>query len=304
MKSVHILMATYQGERYIENQILSLIGQTYTNWTLFIHDDGSVDNTMQIVRRYAAIEKRIVIIDDGIKLGQAAANFLHMLPYATADLILFCDQDDIWFESKIQCLVEAFDGVSTPQAAFCNGYAYSAERGIISDNITKTSPKSLNEQLFLNAGIQGCSMMFNKQLLDKLHQMPAEVAMHDHLITLLAISFGKLVYVNKSLMLYRQSHVGKATEDIQTDRYKRLKSIFISDIPVIDQKHFNATKAFYESFGEQLSEAQHNLFKGYFSYASSKSLVSRLSIVLKYQFKLYNSVFLLVLKTITRKPIK
>ena len=71
---VEILMATYNGERFIRDQICSIINQTYTNWHLLIHDDGSTDNTLKILRCLSENDERICIIEDGIKFGNAGDN--------------------------------------------------------------------------------------------------------------------------------------------------------------------------------------------------------------------------------------
>ncbi|WP_052496023.1 glycosyltransferase [Pedobacter lusitanus] len=303
MKCVDILLATYNGSIYLENQLLSLLSQTYKNWRLLIHDDGSNDNTLEIIYKYQKIDSRIILIEDEIKGNGAAYNFMHLLSLSESDLIVFCDQDDIWFENKLMQLVEGFNGeFDKPLAVFCNGYAYSEQRGIISDKITNVFPKDLNEQLFLNAGIQGCSLMFNRMLKQKLLPFSGFIVMHDHFITLGVLCFGELRYVDKSLMLYRQFHVNKVTANIEYSFAKRLKSIFISDIPVIDRRHKEAYESFYEGFKNELNQSQIDLFQAYFLYSRS-GLLKRLLIVIVNRFKLYNSVLALLLKTITRKPI-
>ncbi|WP_293744035.1 glycosyltransferase [uncultured Pedobacter sp.] len=303
MAQLDILMATYNGAQYLENQLLSLISQTFKDWNLKIHDDGSSDDTIAIIKKYMKIDKRIFLIEDGIVCGGAAANFMHLFKSSTADLAIFCDQDDIWFENKLALLVAKFESVNYPLACFANGYAYTHDRGIIADRITNSSPKNLREQLFLNAGIQGCSLMFNKQLRDKLKSIPAEVVMHDHFITLGAVTFAKLESVELSLMLYRQFHSNKATSNINYDKAARIKSIFKSEIPVIDRKHFNATRSFYAIYEEELRVEQRDLFRAYFKFALSDNLVTKINILLRHKFSIYGSTLALVFKTIMRKTI-
>ena len=106
-KKIYILLATYNGEKYIKAQIHSLLCQTYEDWNLLIHDDGSNDNTVNIIKKLQEKDERIILIEDGIKCGGAGANFLHILKnYSTADYITFCDQDDIWLETKIEELMQ------------------------------------------------------------------------------------------------------------------------------------------------------------------------------------------------------
>ncbi len=300
---IDILLATYNGGEYIENQILSLIGQTYKNWRLIVHDDGSSDNTLDLIKRYQTFESRIEIIEDSKKFGNPAENFLHLVRHSTQKYIIFCDQDDIWLEDKLQQLISNFKATQTPMAVFCNGYSYSKEKGIINQKITPFAPTRLQEQLFLNAGIQGCSLMFNIELKQKLFKIPLKIAMHDHFITLGAICFGQLKYVDRSLMLYRQYHSNKVTANIEVNTIKRLSSIFFSDIPVIDRRHRDATLAFYHTYLDELSLDQKRLFDKYFLYSESRSLLHRLKIIITNGFTLYGSILPLFLKTLTRKAI-
>ena len=296
---IDVLLATYNGEKYLEAQLYSLLWQTHKDWRLIVHDDGSTDNTVAIIKNFQKIDNRIILIEDGIKCGGAAKNFLHLLSMpSSSDYFIFCDQDDIWFESKLSDLRNCFvDDI--PKAVFCNGYSYSIDKGIISDKITSVFPKRLEDQLFLNAGIQGCSLMFNKALKDKMGNLPNNQAMHDHFVTLFAVTFGELSYLPKNLMLYRQFHEGKATANIDSSISKRLKS----EIPIIDRKHFEATLIFYKHYFNVLSDKQKSLFEEYFRYSKSNSMLEKISIILKNDFNIYGKSYMLLLKTILRKTI-
>lgn len=72
---IDILLATYNGEKYIKSQILSLISQSYTDWRLIIHDDGSTDATVDIIKELSVIDNRIRLIEDGVSCKSAALNF-------------------------------------------------------------------------------------------------------------------------------------------------------------------------------------------------------------------------------------
>jgi len=105
--NIDILMATYNGEKYIENQILSLQQQTHKNWILYIRDDGSTDSTLEILENFSKNDNRIKIIKDslGCNLG-AGKNFLTLTKYSLSEYVIFCDQDDIWFERKLELLLK------------------------------------------------------------------------------------------------------------------------------------------------------------------------------------------------------
>ena len=117
-RSVAILMATYNGEKYLREQIDSLIAQTYRDWTLYIQDDGSKDATLDIIKEYS--DERIVLVDVGLTRQGACMNFMSLLNMVESKYYMFCDQDDVWFVDKIEKelarmkMVEAEKGIETP----------------------------------------------------------------------------------------------------------------------------------------------------------------------------------------------
>ena len=123
---VNIILATYNGEKYIEQQLLSLMAQTYTKWKCIIHDDGSKDKTVKIIKKYQKLDSRFVLIEDKISNKNAGKNFLHTLKFGKADYFCFCDQDDIWLDNKLQKLVNAIEKKdnSIPQVVFCNAHCF------------------------------------------------------------------------------------------------------------------------------------------------------------------------------------
>ncbi|MDD4782006.1 MAG: glycosyltransferase, partial [Tissierellia bacterium] len=100
---IDILLASYNGEKYIGEQIESILNQTYQDWFLYIKDDCSIDNTLDIALEYERkyIDK-IKVIKSDIPSGSAKNNFFSMLPYSQNDYIMTCDQDDIWLPNKIE----------------------------------------------------------------------------------------------------------------------------------------------------------------------------------------------------------
>ena len=93
-------MATYNGEKYLREQIDSLLAQTYRDWTLYIQDDGSKDATLDIIKEYS--DERIVLVDVGLTRQGAGMNFMSLLNMVESEYYMFCDQDDVWFEDKVE----------------------------------------------------------------------------------------------------------------------------------------------------------------------------------------------------------
>lgn len=293
-------MATYNGGNYIENQILSLLSQTFKDWKLWIHDDGSIDNTIQVIKNYQKLDSRIHLLEDNVKCGGAANNFLHLLKYSSSEYIIFCDQDDIWMESKLEVLFRKIQNATEPVAVYCNAYSYDGIK-ITANKVSLIKRNNLNNSLFLNSGVQGCSLMFNRLLLDKLIDYPEYVYMHDHYITMGAVSFGKLLFIDESLMLYRQ-HNNNVTGNVPVNILERLKAFISRNNPIIDQKHYEANKSFFDKFYGQLNNRELSVFKAYIAFPNL-NFFQKIFSIFKNNFKIGNSNLILIIKLLIKKTI-
>ena len=202
---VDILLATYNGAEYLRPQIYSIIAQSYGDWRLIVHDDGSTDSTVALVKEMAQQDSRIVLIDDGVRFGNAGENFMHLLKFSTADYVMFCDQDDVWFDNKVEVMLSAISGMnaSIPAVAYSNSYVWKPAEGIKGQG-TLTFPADLRSLLFLNSGIQGCVAIFNARMREVLKEWRGKVSMHDHVLHLAGLALGEVKYLPLPLMLYRQ----------------------------------------------------------------------------------------------------
>lgn len=301
MNNIDILMATYNGASYIRTQIQSLQAQTLTDWKLYIHDDGSSDDTMSILKEMKAMDSRINIIEDGIRFHKSGLNFMHLLKFSKAPFCIFCDQDDIWLENKLELMlrfIEAKDN-TIPQAVYSNSYVYIPETSDISGYATLCFPQKLKDVLFLNCGIQGCALMFNAALRDICKNAPDIVAMHDHVLTVCAATLGELSYLNKRLMLYRrhQSTVTGPTAKKLSDRYN---SFFDRDKTVMSHKHYLALQSLYQKYETYISDDNKKIFSDYFRF-EKECRIRRFFHVLAKGYKLYGRTSILAIKVLLRK---
>ena len=105
--TVEILLASYNGEAYIREQIDSILAQSDKRWHLTVSDDGSTDGTAKIIDEYVArYPERIVRYRSGIRFGNARDHFFHLMKMCDAPYMFFCDQDDVWYPQKIQIMME------------------------------------------------------------------------------------------------------------------------------------------------------------------------------------------------------
>lgn len=301
--SVDILMATYNGEKFIETQICSILAQTCKDWTLYIHDDGSYDDTAAIIRKYAALDKRIIFIEDGVtKLGPGG-NFMHLLQFSHAPYICFCDQDDCWFENKLQTLYDciALEPDALPVLVYSNAYTWFPEKKEPVGNVQiRHEIEGYKDLFFLNGGAPGCACIFNRALLMKAERSYENIAMHDQIISFIAFLFGKAVYLPSRLFLYRQ-HAQNTTAHIIQKKRQYLHHIF-NQISVVEITYYQGVKAIYHAFADELDSEKKEVFEAYLSLPE-KNFLQRILIVNKYKFRRYNSLVLLILKMMTKKFI-
>lgn len=98
---VVILMSTYNGEEYLESQIKSILNQTYKKWQLYIRDDGSTDNTVNIIEKYCALDPRINFYNENSRNNVGVVHsFMELLENVEADYYMFSDQDDFWLKNR------------------------------------------------------------------------------------------------------------------------------------------------------------------------------------------------------------
>ena len=209
--SVLILLATYNGDKYLKEQLDSLKLQTYKDFDIIIRDDNSTDDTISIANFY-----NIKVVESEYKLG-AKGSFGALMEYALqnsdAEYFMFCDQDDVWVNDKIEKTLAKMHTLekehgSMPFLVHTDLEVVDEKLGLINNsfmNFQKINPSKnkLNELLLQNT-ITGCTVMINRELAKKSFSMPSTAIMHDWWIGLIASKFGKIEYINESLIKYRQ----------------------------------------------------------------------------------------------------
>ena len=211
---VAILMATYNGSKYLPHQLDSILAQSYTNWTLFVQDDLSTDNTRSIVEDYARRDSRIHLVENADKLG-AKRNFMSLLEKTEADYYMFSDQDDEWLPEKIALTMEKM--LQEEKQAPGVPVIVHTDLRVVDSNLKemapslwemfRISPRLLNSLDMLGGHclVTGCTMMFNKAVKRVSLPMPPQAIMHDVWMALATFRHGgRIGYVETPTILYRQ----------------------------------------------------------------------------------------------------
>lgn len=210
---IAILLATYNGEKYLKEQLDSIISQTYSNWVIYVHDDGSNDKTIDIINEYINKYPNKIKYIEGKPTGGAKENFMYLMSKVNEDYIMFCDQDDVWLNNKIEITLNEMKEVETskdiPTLVFSDLTVVDKDLNVISNSLEKY--QSLNYKkidyasLLMQNQVTGCTAMINKSLLKKaIVKDTKDIIMHDWWCALIAARFGKISCINKQLTLYRQ----------------------------------------------------------------------------------------------------
>ncbi len=263
---VDILLATRNGERFVREQIGSLLGQTYGNFRILVHDDGSQDATVSILRELADRDSRIRIVDDGIRSGSAQKNFLHLLKYSDAPRVMFCDQDDVWFPDKIEKMIKAASALpeDVPGVVYSRANYWNPEKGTLGQT-WKKFPKNLQQFLTQKAAVQGSASMFNPKAREMMLAYDGFVVMHDHLLALVTYTFGRVITMPDVLMNYRQ-HDSNVTGN--SDEAKGRAAWILSKLtgmkPVMGRRTLKAVREFFDTFGSEMTADKRRIFEEFF----------------------------------------
>jgi glycosyltransferase involved in cell wall biosynthesis len=216
---VEILLATYQGEKYLSPQLDSILSQSETGWRLLAHDDGSSDGTVRILRDYAARDSRIRLIDDGFRAGGAKANFAHLMAISTAPYVMFCDQDDWWEPRRVEIGLAALRAAEGRHLPGVPVVAFSDYR-IVDESLRVRHPSAWRTQrngpvtpltasfLAVRSCMAGCTMSANRAAVAISLPIPDEAVMHDWWVGLQTLLHGgEAVPLTQPLVNYRQ-HAG------------------------------------------------------------------------------------------------
>jgi len=275
---VAILLSTYNGEKFLSEQLDSLLAQSHDNFILVARDDGSSDGTWNILQDYQSrYSQKIHLVKKATNLG-ARDSFAYLMDYVLRHkqkleledaYMLFCDQDDVWFPNKIEAQVDAMlkceaGNPGAPVLVHSDLEVVSESLKAVAPSLAayqglETNRNSFNQMVISNL-VTGCTAMLNEPLASKCLPVSENAIMHDWWLALVASAFGKVVYLDQALIHYRQhgsNTIGaKEHEQAIATRpgfWSRLLSLQANEhlLEVAAQ-----AKDFADQFGKDLSEHQ------------------------------------------------
>ena len=233
MEQIDILLTTYNGEKYLKEQIDSILKQTYTNFRLLISDDCSKDSTIKILKEYEQKDNRIKVFLQEKNLGYVK-NFEFLLTKVENEIYALSDQDDVWNNDKVE---KTYKKLKEEDADLVF-----TDLEIVNEKL-ETINSSFNDYMFLSRKIKkyykdyrlqylyncitGCTLMSKKKYLEKIIPIPmdSKYVIHDTWIGLIVALNGKIAYLDEATIKYRQHGNNQVGSNHTSHKYTKLNQV-------------------------------------------------------------------------------
>ena len=292
---VDILLAVYNGERYLSEQIDSILAQSVDQWRLIIQDDGSSDGTIPLVQSYVErYPERMQLFCNEKNSGSPQKNFFSLLKRAESPYVMTCDHDDVWLPNKIERTYAKM--VELERSFPGKPVLVHTDLRVVDENLHQLSPSMFESQcldpkrdgfhqLLVQNIITGCTMMVNRPLLERADRLPVQAIMHDWWLGLIASAFGEIGFVSEPTILYRQH----ASNQVGAKNVKDLGFIARRmqqgrQIKQVMQDTYDQAGAFLQEFSTQLPQSIRETAEQY-AQLPQKSKLGRIRSIFQHDFK-------------------
>ncbi len=274
---IQILLSTYNGEKFLAQQLDSLLDQDYPDFNICIRDDGSSDKTGEILTEYQSKHAKInVVFADNIGVPRS---YFELVKHASGDFFALCDQDDIWLPGKLSRGLSVINKCSDPSSSlYCSALQF-----VDSDlkYIGTTAPPRYQclENAVMENIATGCTVIFGDELRQLyLEAEPGKMHMHDWWLYLVASAFGNVVFDPEHLVLYRRHEDTVTGLQLKSSRtlMARLKGFWGF---VFNKRQLYGLKQaiiFGKTYANQLNTEQQKLFNQLSRLQESGNLWNRI----------------------------
>lgn len=208
-KTISVVMATYNGSKYIKEQISSICSQLNEYDEIIIVDDCSSDNTVEIINSYN--DDRVKVFINSTNIGVIKSFELGIIKTKN-EFIFLSDQDDIWRDDKVRVIMTAFENNPSVTLICSDATVVDSDKVII--NKSYMDFKNYKKVSFINALIRnpvlGCTIAFTAQIKTRITPFPKKIPMHDMWIVLIEFIYGRVLFIDKPLIFYRR-HLSNVT---------------------------------------------------------------------------------------------
>ena len=223
IKKISVVMCTYNGEKYIQQQLDSILNQTYPIFEIIIQDDNSTDNTYKIIEDYASKKTGIMKVFRNKSKSGYNNNFFSAIKRATGEYIAISDQDDVWETDKLELQVQTIR-----DHLLCSGLSipFSTDGTPIRVD-TRIPNHSLFRLIYVGDSMPGHTLFFHKSLLTLLPDISAinQIRSYDVILSMVAASYESIAFVEKKLVNHRM-HLNAATYSCPINNTRNLQNAF------------------------------------------------------------------------------
>ena len=265
--NILVLMSTYNGEKYLKEQINSVLAQDEVDVHLLIRDDGSEDDTCAILDKYRKkyFDKISVVKGENVGFVKSFSSLINIAvsEFGDYDYYAFSDQDDIWLPNKLRiaCDFLSKKNSNLPNLFTSNSSFVDSNKNHLGLFHSGECPQYTMGNVLLYSTEQGCSMVFNRKAADIYSKHNPQKSWHDRWMYDICFFMGSVSYYHKPLFLYRIHSRNALGSNVSKLRMPSLKEI-ISPNSV----HLTMAQEFYDCFNEELDVASKTVFERYISY--------------------------------------
>ena len=307
---IDILLGTYNGERFLDEQIESIFEQDYGNFKLIIRDDGSVDETLNIISKWKGLyPQKIEVIEDELGNLGPIQNFGLLMQNTDAQYICFSDQDDKWLPHKLSDQLTAIkkieeDNPQTPVMVYSDMLLCDKDMKIqcpsLMENDRLNTWENKPNRLLIQNVPYACSTIINRSLLELALPIDQRALMHDHWLALISSMLGKLWFLDKAL-LYHRIHGLNASRGGSVHKKevsnKMIDKLNNSNFNLYLKKQATQAQAILEQYHSKLSQQQKDMLLDFIAL-SETSGIKRKWLIIKNRF--FKNTFINTAKLIAR----
>lgn len=289
--NISVALATYDGSIYLEEQLASIINQTYPPKEIIIVDDFSTDNTVAIINNFKKIYPSIFLYLNEENLGPIKT-FKKAISKCSFDYVALSDQDDIWENNKLEiCYQEliSIDKVSRPSIVFSDLKIIDSDGNLIGSSFWKDQGyNTINIQfqnILIGNIVTGCTVMMNGSMKREIEKMPNNIIMHDYWMALIAFGIGDFKVMTQTPIRYRV-HSNSVTIKSKKNIFNRVQSflnIFTDFKNIYLSENIVQAEFFLIDYGTRLNEKNIKELKKFISLKKKSSFIKKIHIAcLKY----------------------
>lgn len=267
MKKVQVLLSTYNGEKYIQEQIETILKQENVEISLLIRDDGSTDKTIEILKNISKNPK--VTYYEGENIGPARS-FMDLINKSEEfDYYAFADQDDIWDSKKIISAIDKLETKNTKPALYISALEV-VDENLNTIEIKKVTGNFTFEGEMIKNFATGCTQVFNKKLCDKIKQYnPDYIIMHDSWITRVCYAIGGDIIIDQNTYIKYRQHNNNVV-GYKDKKLKKLKKQYEIAFKNKISMRANIAKELEKGYGKILAKNEKEVVKNLINYQKDK----------------------------------